>query len=77
MTDEELQEEIQDVREIRDNLPRPSAPLPQHDVRRREMLLLRELTLYKMEDAKKRNKKDLELLNTQIYDLIISFTESY
>ena len=76
MTDEELQEEIRVAREIRDNLPRPSAPLPQHEVRRREMLLLRELTLYKIEDAKKQNKKDLELFNTAIYGLITSFVKS-
>jgi len=43
----------------------------------REMILLRQLTLYKIADAKKQNKKDLELFNTAIYGLMASFVKSY
>lgn len=79
MTDEELQEAIKDVNEDLDSLhsPPPSGPLPQHEMRRREMISLRQLTAYKIENAKKQGKKDLELFNTEIYDLITSFVKSY
>jgi len=79
MTDEELQEAIKgannDINSL--SLPPPSGPLPQHEVRRREMILLRQLTLYKIEDARKQNKKDLELFNTAIYGLMTSFVKSH
>jgi len=78
MTDKELQEAIKDAESDVKGLssPPPSGPLPEHEVRRREMILLRPLTLYKIVDAKKRNKKDLELLNTAIYGLMTSFVKS-
>ena len=79
MTDKELQEAIKDANKDLDSLhsPPPSGPLPQHEVWRREMILLRQLTLYKIADAKKQNRKDLELFNTAIYGLMTSFVESY
>lgn len=79
MTDEELQEAIKDANKDLDSLhsPPPSGPLPQHEVWRREMILLRQLTLYKIADAKKQNKKDLELFSTAIYGLMTSFVKSY
>jgi len=79
MTDKELQEAIKDANKDLDSLhsPPPSGPLPQHEVWRREMILLRQLTLYKIADAKKQNKKDLELFNTAIYGLMASFVKSY
>ena len=61
MTDEELQEAIKDANkdlDILHSLPL-SGPLPQHEVWRREMILLRQLTAYKIEDAIKQGKKDL------------------
>jgi len=78
MTDEELQEAIRDAENDVKNLslPPPSRPLPEHEVRRREMILLKQLTLYKIEEAKKQNKKDVELFNTAIYDLMTSFVKS-
>lgn len=79
MTDEELQEAIIDANKDLDSLhsPPPSGPLPQREVWRREIILLRQLTLYKIADAKKENKKDLELFNTAIYGLMTSFVKSY
>ena len=62
MTNKELQKAIKDATDDVRSLSssRPSGPLPQHEVTRREMILLRELTLYKIEDAKKCRRKDLE-----------------
>ena len=59
MTNKELQNAIRNANKDIDSLslPPPSGPLPQHEVTRREMILLRQLTLYKIEDAKKITKK--------------------
>jgi len=79
MTDEKLQEAIKDAESDVKGLssPPPSGPFPQHEVRRREMILLRQLTLYKIENAKKENNKKLELFNTAIYDLMTSLVKSH
>jgi len=72
MTNKKLQKAIKHATDDVKNLsssPR-SGPFPQHEVTRREMILLRQLTLYKIEDAKKYKRKDLERFNTGIYDLI-------
>ena len=79
MTDEELQEAIKDVEnDVKSlSLSRPSGPFPQHEVKRREIILLRPLTLYKIEEARKQGNKELELLNTALYGLMTSFVESH
>ena len=78
MTDEELQEAIKDAESDVKGLSSSPAtePFPQDEVRRREMILLRQLTLYKIDDAKKENNKKLELFNTAIYGLMTSFITS-
>ena len=79
MTDKELQKAIRDANKDVKSLSSspPSGPFPQHKVRRREMILLRQITLYKIEDAKKCKRKDLERFNTEIYDLITTFVKSH
>ncbi len=78
MTDEELQEAIKDANNDVKGLssPPPSGPLPEHEVRRREIILLRPITLYKIQEARKQNQKDIELFNTAIYGLMTSFVKS-
>jgi hypothetical protein len=79
MTNKELQKAIKhatdDVKSLSSSLT--IGPFPQNEVRRREMILLRQLTLFKIEDAKKRKRKDLERFNTVIYDLITAFVKSH
>jgi hypothetical protein len=80
MTDEELQQAIQDANEALNSLTSPHqyrGPFPQLEVRRREIILLRQLTAYKIQDAREQGEKDLELFNTEIYRLMTSFLESY
>ena len=79
MTDEELQGAIKDANKDLDSLhsPPPSGPLPQHEVWCREMILLRQLTAYKIEYAKNKGDRKSELFNTEIYDLLTSFVKSY
>ena len=74
MTDGELQVAINDATNDVKSLsfPPPSGPLPECEVRRREMILLRQLTLYKIYAARKEGKTDIELFNTAIYGLMIS-----
>ena len=79
MTNKELREAIKDTTDDVKNLsssPR-NGPFPQHEVTRREMILLRQLTLYKIEDAKKCKRKDLERFNSEIYNLITAFVKSH
>jgi len=79
MTDKELQEAIRNANKDVKSLSSspPSGPFPQREVRHREMILLRQMTLYKIENAKKCKRKDLERFNTEIYDLITTFVKSH
>jgi len=80
MTEDELQQAIQDANEALDSLTGPSqykAPFPEHEVRRREIILLRQVTAYKILEAREKGEKHLELFNTDIYDAMTSFLESY
>lgn len=79
MTSQELQKAIKDATDDVKSLSSspPSAPLPQREVTRREMILLRQLTLFKIEDAKKCKSKDLECFNTEIYNLMTTLVESH
>lgn len=77
MTDKELKKAIKEANEALDALSPPSGPLSAGEVRFREMVLLRQLTLYKIEDTRKQDRKDLELLNIEICGLITSFLESH
>jgi hypothetical protein len=78
MTNKELQKAIEDATDDVKSLSStpPSGPFPQNEVTRREMILLRQLTLFKIDDAKKCKRKDLERFNTEIYDLITAFVKS-
>jgi hypothetical protein len=78
MTNKELRGTIKDATDDVKNLSSSpsSGPFPQHEVTRREMILLRQLTLFKIEDAKKSKRKDLECFNTETYNLITAFVKS-
>jgi len=80
MTDQELQQAIQDANEAVYSLSRPpqlKGPFPKREVRRRELILLRQLTAYKIQEAREQGERDLETLNTAIYRAMTSFLESY
>jgi len=78
MTDEELREAIRDADNNMDSLSLlPSkGPFPQKEARHREMILLRQIAPDKIEDARKRNGKDLGRFNIETYSLMISFLKS-
>jgi len=80
MTDDELQQAIHNANEALNSLTNPHRsrkPFPEHEVRRREIILLRQVTAYKILEAREQGEKDLELFNTAIYDAMTSFLKSY
>ena len=79
MTDRELQEAIQEANEALDSLTphQSNEPFPEYEVRRREIILLRQVTAYKILEAREQDKKDLELFHTEIYRSMTSLLESY
>ncbi len=79
MTDEELQKAIRDANKDVNSLSSspPSGHFPPHEVRRREAILLRQITLYKIEDARQENNESLERFNTEIYELMTAFVKAY
>ena len=80
MTDDELQQAIRDANEALNSLTTPhqfEGPFPKDEVRRREVILLRQVTAYKILEAREQGKEDLELFNTAIYDVMTSFLGSY
>ena len=78
MTDKELQKAIRDANKDIEglSLSPPSGPFPPHEVKRREAILLRQITLYKIEDARKENNEILERFNTEIYELMTAFAKA-
>jgi hypothetical protein len=80
MSDDELQQAIQDANEALKSLTSPhqsKEPFPEREVRRREIILLRQVTAYKILKARERGEKHLEHFNAAIYDAMASFLESY
>ena len=80
MTDEQLQQAIQDANKALNSLTSPHQfehPFPRCEVRRREIILLRQVTAYKILEAKEQGEKGSELFHTDIYDVMTSFLESY
>jgi len=80
MTDEQLKQAIQDANKALNGLTSPHQfehPFPKYEVRRREIILLRQVTAYKILEARGQGEKDLELFNTAIYDAMTSFLNSY
>lgn len=80
MSDDELQKAIQDANEALNSLTSPhqsKEPFPEHEARRREIILLRQVTAYKIVRAREQGEKDSELFSIAIYDAMTSFLESY
>lgn len=79
MTNKELKLAIKKANEDIDSLSRnmPPGPFPEAEVRRREMILLKQMTLYKIVRARKQKDKVKEFFNIALYRLMTSFLESY
>ena len=72
MTDEELQQAIQEVSESLDKLSDPDQPLTKEESQRRNVLLLEKETLQKIKEAREKRNVSKELANTITYGILTS-----
>jgi hypothetical protein len=70
---EEIRKELKDVLEDIDSWCGPKGRLPDHEVRRRELILWKQAILYKIEDAKRCGDKEIENFNTELLCVVDSF----
>jgi len=77
MTDEEIQQAIQDVTESINNLSKADKPLPKEEARRGRVLLLKRETLKKIKEAREKDQKGEELHHTITYGLLTSWGEKH
>ena len=79
MTYKEIKIKLKNIYEEMTNWSRLNAllkgPLPQEEVRRRELVLLKQQLLYKIEDAKKEKDKTQENFNCAIYKSVTNFLQ--
>ncbi len=72
MTDEELQQTIQEVSESLDKLSDPDQPLTKEEERRRRILLYKKEILQKIKEAREKNNIRQEHAHTLTYGLLTS-----
>ena len=77
MTDEELQRAIQDVGENIEKLSNSDKPLTKKENGYKQELLHRQRVLYKIKEAKEKNRRDDEMYNSILYSLLTSRIGKY
>ena len=77
MTDEELQQAIQEISESIKNLPESKEPLPREEARKKQVLLSRKEILERIKVAREKNQHGEELYNTMVYGLLSSWGEKH
>ena len=77
MTDEELQQRIQEVSEGIDELSDPDKPLTKKEKRRQQVLLLKKETLERIRLAKEKGDSNQELTLGMSYSLLESYGEKH
>ena len=77
MTDEELQQTMQELGESIDKLSDSDKPLTKEESRRRQLLLLRKETLQKIKEAREKNNANQEMTHTITYSLLTSLGEKH
>jgi len=77
MTDEELQQAIQDLSESIDSLPKSDKPLSKEERRRREMLLIKKEVLHRIKEAREKKNTSQELYHSVYYGLLTSWGEKH
>ena len=77
MTDEELQQTIQEVSENLDKLSDPDQPLTKKEERRRRILLYNKEILQKIKEAREKHDIRQEHIHTLTYGLLTSLGEKH
>jgi len=77
MSDEQLQRALQEVSEGLDKLSDPDRPLTGEEKKYQAKLLRRQTVLSQIKMAKEKNRKDVELYYTTIYDMLVPWGEKH
>ena len=77
MTDEELLQEIKEVDEGIDNLPKSDKSLSKEERRHKGVLLMKKDILDNLKIAREKGDKDQELYQTMTYGLVSSWGETH
>jgi len=77
MTDEELEQEIQNLSEAIDKLSKSEDPLTKQEKRRKRLLLLKKDILQRMKQAREKKDQSQELKCSMDYGLIEEFGERH
>jgi len=77
LTDDELQQELQNISESIDKLSKSDAPLTKQEKRRKHFLLLKKETLLRIKQAKEKSDVNQELKINMDYGLLTSFGERH
>ena len=77
MNSEEIRRELEDVLKDINNWSGPKGPLPNHEIRRRELILWKQAILYKIEDAKINKDRKVEDFNIELLQMINSMLNLY
>ena len=77
MTDEELQQKLQNTSESLDKLPDSDKPLSKEERRRKHMLLLKKETLLRIKLAKEKKDLNQEIKCNMDYALLEEFGEKH
>ena len=77
MTDEELQEEIQNLNEAMDKLSKSEDPLTKQEKRRKHILPLKRDTLQRMKQAKEKKDQSQEIKCNIDYALLEEYGEKH
>jgi len=77
MTDEELEQEIQNLSEAIDKLSKSDDPLTKQEKRHKRLLLLKKDILQRMKQAREKKDQNQELKCNMDYGLIEEFGEKH
>ena len=72
MTDEDLEKEIQEVRESLKKLVKPEEPLTKEEISYRETLATRKVVLDRIKEAKEKQRSQDEIYNNLVYSFLKS-----
>ena len=72
MNNEELEKEIQEVRESLNNLTKPEEPLTKEEISYRETLATRKVVLDQIKEAKEKQRTNDEIYNNLVYSILRS-----
>ena len=77
MSNEQLQQALQEVSEDLDKLNNSEKPLTKEEEKYRKKLVMRKYVLDKIKEAKEKKHKDDELYNSTVYDLLVPWGENH